>query len=188
MQQDAVPLPNQLKPELSVPQSLAVASIAGCGNVLVTNPIWLAVARMQAAGKAARSTTFVGELRGLFQEGGIPALWRVCLMRAVPLACCGVPVAGVPLACSYLPSGGCASCVLCTCELSCALVRGNTRPCYRRYLIALKCCSDLEALSCQGFVCVWLPRGSGVLVSSARCCLLDASRSASRSRNASRLI
>ena len=40
-------------PPLSVGASLAVAFLAGCGNVLLTNPIWVVAIRMQAAVKAA---------------------------------------------------------------------------------------------------------------------------------------
>jgi hypothetical protein len=69
----------QERPELTVPQSLVVASLAGIGNVLVTNPIWLPVTRMQAASKHDRHTTFVEELRGIVREGGVPALWTVKL-------------------------------------------------------------------------------------------------------------
>lgn len=66
---------------MTVPQSLVVASLAGCGNVLITNPIWLAVTRMQTASKAERSASFVGELKALVAEGGIPALWTVRCSR-----------------------------------------------------------------------------------------------------------
>ena len=33
---------------LSIAESLALASVAGCGNVLLTNPIWIIVTRSQA--------------------------------------------------------------------------------------------------------------------------------------------
>ena len=77
-------------PPLSVPASLAVAFLAGCGNVLLTNPIWIIATRMQAAAKAAppageadlaagvpapRSSA-LRTARQLFQEGGVPAFWR----------------------------------------------------------------------------------------------------------------
>lgn len=39
---------------LTVPQSLAVASLAGAGNVLLTNPIWVVATRMQAHRRAVR--------------------------------------------------------------------------------------------------------------------------------------
>jgi Mitochondrial carrier protein len=62
---------------MTVPQSLLVAAGAGAGNVVITNPIWLASTRMQAAAKQARRTTFVTELQDIYRDGGAPALWRV---------------------------------------------------------------------------------------------------------------
>lgn len=82
LQRDVVLLPGQTKAQMTVPQSLAVASLAGCGNVLVTNPIWLAVTRMQTAGKADKTSTFTGELRSIVAEGGVPALWTVRTLQA----------------------------------------------------------------------------------------------------------
>ena len=73
-------------PPLSVGASLAVAFFAGCGNVLLTNPIWVVATRMQAAVKAApvddgvplptRRVSAVGVARDILREGGAPALWR----------------------------------------------------------------------------------------------------------------
>lgn len=61
-----------------MPQSLAVASLAGSLNVLATNPIWLAVTRMQTAAASRHGrTSFFREVQTLYDEGGIPALWRV---------------------------------------------------------------------------------------------------------------
>jgi hypothetical protein len=64
-------------PGLSVGQSLVVASLAGSANVVVTNPIWLAVTRMQTAVSNQGQTSFIQELRSLHREGGVGALWRV---------------------------------------------------------------------------------------------------------------
>lgn len=33
--------------DIGIPASLLVASIAGCGNVILTNPFWVLVTRMQ---------------------------------------------------------------------------------------------------------------------------------------------
>lgn len=60
---------------LSVPQSLMVASLAGSMNVLATNPIWLAVTRMQTAASSTSGVSFVGEIKALYRDGGLPALW-----------------------------------------------------------------------------------------------------------------
>lgn len=78
---------------LGVPSSLLVAALAGCGNVLLTNPIWVVATRMQATARAPatpalaaeakslglprrRHVTAVGVARELFNEGGLRALWR----------------------------------------------------------------------------------------------------------------
>jgi len=79
---------------LGVPASLLVAALAGCGNVLLTNPIWVVATRMQASARAPtnpalaaeakslglpakrRRVTAVGVARELYNEGGIRALWR----------------------------------------------------------------------------------------------------------------
>lgn len=39
--------------DIGVGASLLIAALAGCGNVLLTNPIWVVATRMQAARKAA---------------------------------------------------------------------------------------------------------------------------------------
>lgn len=43
----------RLSPDLTVAKSLLVAALAGCGNVLLTNPIWVVVTRMQVRGNAS---------------------------------------------------------------------------------------------------------------------------------------
>ncbi|CAG9463647.1 unnamed protein product [Pedinophyceae sp. YPF-701] len=45
-----------MAPTLDVGPSLAIATLAGIGNVLVTNPIWVVVTRMQAAQKKVRAS------------------------------------------------------------------------------------------------------------------------------------
>jgi Mitochondrial carrier protein len=118
-QRDVVLLPGQTKAEMTVAQSLAVASLAGSGNVLVTNPIWLAVTRMQTAqGKADRSVTFQGELKAIVREGGIPALWKVrdacSAAYFCTAACFGSPLARVAVrmhsCCAYHEHSDCMCC------------------------------------------------------------------------------
>ena len=77
LQKDKPTLKGQGRPEMTVAQSLAVASLAGCGNVIITNPLWLAVTRMQTASRRDRATSAVDELRGIVHEGGVRALWTV---------------------------------------------------------------------------------------------------------------
>lgn len=93
----AVAAARQPAPPLSVPASLLVAALAGCGNVLLTNPIWVVATRMQASARAPadpalaaeaerlglsdvkrrrQRVTAVGVARELYNEGGIRALWR----------------------------------------------------------------------------------------------------------------
>lgn len=43
-------------PSLSVPETLLIAALAGCGNVLVTNPIWVLIVRIQTARRKKQST------------------------------------------------------------------------------------------------------------------------------------
>jgi hypothetical protein len=64
---------------LSISQSLVVASVAGSVNVVATNPVWLAVTRMQTASKNAQKVSFFDEIRSVYDDGGIRGLWRVCL-------------------------------------------------------------------------------------------------------------
>ena len=77
MQRDLVAAPGAARPEMSVAHSLLVASAAGAGNVVLTNPIWLASTRMQTAAKAAVPTTFKDEVTAIYREGGVRALWKV---------------------------------------------------------------------------------------------------------------
>lgn len=71
-----------------MPQSLAVASLAGSLNVLATNPIWLTVTRMQTAASQQGRSSFFREIQSLYDEGGLPALWRV---RPQPGCCWPCP-------------------------------------------------------------------------------------------------
>lgn len=62
---------------LSVAQSLVVASLAGSVNVLLTNPVWLAVTRMQTASRNEQKVSFFDEIKSVYDEGGLRGLWRV---------------------------------------------------------------------------------------------------------------
>lgn len=62
---------------LSVSKSLAVASAAGSVNVLCTNPIWVAVTRMQTASKNNEKVSFMQEIEAIYVEGGVRGLWKV---------------------------------------------------------------------------------------------------------------
>jgi adenine nucleotide transporter 17 len=77
----------QLKPM----ESLAISSLAGCGNVLCTNPIWILVTRMQASRKKAAAVqakedeksdgkkeelTLSNTARSLYEESGILGFWK----------------------------------------------------------------------------------------------------------------
>ena len=59
--------------DISPLTGLGLASIAGCINVLATNPIWVAVTRLQVArrknGVAGR--TLVGELQAMVNDNGV---------------------------------------------------------------------------------------------------------------------
>ena len=54
--------------QLRAAESLAIASLAGCGNVLCTNPIWILVTRMQASRKKQQRSS----AKNLIEEGGKP--------------------------------------------------------------------------------------------------------------------
>ncbi len=47
------PVEASRRQDIGVVASLVTAALAGCGNVLLTNPIWVVATRMQAARKAA---------------------------------------------------------------------------------------------------------------------------------------
>ena len=67
--------------ELGVASTTLVASMAGCVNVLLTNPIWVVVTIMQAQRKAAGSTTnkpatLREVLRDLYADNGAMAFFK----------------------------------------------------------------------------------------------------------------
>lgn len=53
---------------LTVPQSLAVAALAGAGNVMVTNPIWVVATRLQSHRRVSK--TAPGKAEGEGKAGG----------------------------------------------------------------------------------------------------------------------
>ncbi|KAK9807222.1 hypothetical protein WJX73_010625 [Symbiochloris irregularis] len=76
--------------DIGVGPSLLVAFLAGCGNVLLTNPIWVVSTRMQAHQKGA-SGSDEGKLahrplavaREIVRESGILGLWKGVLPSLV---------------------------------------------------------------------------------------------------------
>lgn len=64
--------------ELNALESLAIASVAGCGNVLATNPIWILVTRMQANRKKQGGTnnTLSQTAVKLYGESGVLGFWK----------------------------------------------------------------------------------------------------------------
>ena len=70
--------------ELRVPESLAIASLAGMANVLLTNPIWMVATRIQTY---RNHSVLLGELdhgspstasviKSIFQEYGVSGFWN----------------------------------------------------------------------------------------------------------------
>lgn len=72
--------------DIGLASSLAVAFLAGCGNVLLTNPIWVVATRMQALQKKAEEGQTskpaqgpISVARDIWSESGILGFWRGCL-------------------------------------------------------------------------------------------------------------
>ncbi|KAG2494995.1 hypothetical protein HYH03_006928 [Edaphochlamys debaryana] len=92
-QQGSSPLPpgaSSRTQAISVGASLLVAGLAGCGNVLVTNPVWVVSTQLQAAG---RSPDPLVRGRGAWQvalqlhkEAGVGGFWRGVLPSLVMVA------------------------------------------------------------------------------------------------------
>ncbi|EFN58748.1 hypothetical protein CHLNCDRAFT_140450 [Chlorella variabilis] len=74
---------------VTVAESLAVAALAGMGNVLLKNPIWMVATRMQAQGRAQAAAAGEGEVqvapskpgivavaRQVYSEYGVPGFWN----------------------------------------------------------------------------------------------------------------
>ncbi|UPR02291.1 mitochondrial carrier protein [Chloropicon primus] len=68
--------------QLNALESLAIASLAGCGNVLMTNPIWILVTRMQAnrktgvEGVEGTNATLAETAKKLYEESGVLGFWK----------------------------------------------------------------------------------------------------------------
>lgn len=62
---------------LSVGASLVVASLAGCINVVLTNPIWVLATRMQAGTSGTQRQTIVRAVKEAFEEEGFQWLFKV---------------------------------------------------------------------------------------------------------------
>ena len=80
--------------ELGVAASLCISSLAGCGNVLLTNPLWILVTRSQVAHRARARQAAAGEgeaappaekpsrggvlkiIQEIYQQYGVPGFWR----------------------------------------------------------------------------------------------------------------
>eukprot|EP00884_Botryococcus_braunii_P011532 jgi/Botrbrau1/2037/Bobra.0047s0017.1 len=69
--------------DITVAESLVVAFLAGCGNVLLTNPFWVIVTRMQASEKHASKPDEKGSghgplacTRDLYHESGVLGFWK----------------------------------------------------------------------------------------------------------------
>eukprot|EP00889_Picochlorum_renovo_P008682 jgi/Picre1/35712/NNA_003172.t1 len=68
--------------ELQVGESLAIASLAGMANVLLTNPIWMVATRMQtyrsldAKHKSIGSPNALSVIKSIFSEYGLGGFWN----------------------------------------------------------------------------------------------------------------
>lgn len=77
--------------DISVAESLLVASLAGMGNVLLTNPIWVIATRMQAHRKKtspsserdSQSYNFLSVANQVYGEYGIGGFWNGCAASLV---------------------------------------------------------------------------------------------------------
>ncbi|KAK9827375.1 hypothetical protein WJX81_003723 [Elliptochloris bilobata] len=75
--------------DMGIGPSLLVALLAGCGNVLLTNPIWSVATRMQAHRKrgdtddAGLPPGVLTVCREIYQEGGVQAFWKGVLPSLV---------------------------------------------------------------------------------------------------------
>lgn len=72
--------------DIGVGGSLLVAALAGCGNVLLTTPIWTVATRMQAQQKKADGLPDPNKREGpiktaqeIYEESGLGGLWNGCL-------------------------------------------------------------------------------------------------------------
>lgn len=107
LRQAAVALQNTSRPaqagrkaDIGVGASLLIASLAGCGNVLLTNPIWVVATRTQAhrkpasvsppstaaAANADKAPSPLVVAQELYQESGILGFWKGVVPSLVMVA------------------------------------------------------------------------------------------------------
>ncbi|CAL5226190.1 g9024 [Coccomyxa viridis] len=83
-------LQNTKSQDIGVGPSLTVAFLAGCANVLITNPIWVVATRMQAyqkradeAGTHVKAPGPVAICKEIYREEGILGFWKGVLPSIV---------------------------------------------------------------------------------------------------------
>jgi len=62
--------------DIGILGSLLVASAAGCGNVLLTNPFWVLVTRMQTQKAQQRHKGALTMTKQIYDEGGVLGFWK----------------------------------------------------------------------------------------------------------------
>jgi len=63
--------------DIGISGALVVASLAGCGNVLLTNPFWVLVTRLQTESKQGHAKKGASEsVRDIYAESGVMGFWR----------------------------------------------------------------------------------------------------------------
>lgn len=66
--------------DISVTASMLVAGLAGCANVLATNPIWVVITQMQALQKesaeVAREASVAKVARGIYTQAGLAGFYK----------------------------------------------------------------------------------------------------------------
>mmetsp|Transcript_22630 Transcript_22630/g.62812 ORF Transcript_22630/g.62812 Transcript_22630/m.62812 type:complete len:319 (+) Transcript_22630:175-1131(+) len=70
--------------DIGIAGSLLVASLAGCGNVVLTNPFWVLVTRMQTDKMVAKGPLSV--IRELHNESGLMGFWKGVVPSLVMVA------------------------------------------------------------------------------------------------------
>lgn len=62
--------------KLTVPANLIIASLAGCINVLVTNPLWVVNTRVRTQGQIEKKKSMIDVFQEMIQEEGVKSLWN----------------------------------------------------------------------------------------------------------------